>query len=59
MPSFSKNISAFKAKGVHSVVCIAVNDPYTMNAWKKQMGAGAEGIDFYGAFALPPCGHSR
>ncbi len=48
VPSFSKNSAAFKAKGVSSIVCIAVNDPYTMNAWKNVLGTAGEGIDFYG-----------
>jgi len=47
VPSFGKNIEALKAKGIDSVICIAVNDPYCMNAWKKTLGAAAEGIDFY------------
>mmetsp|Transcript_38034 Transcript_38034/g.97218 ORF Transcript_38034/g.97218 Transcript_38034/m.97218 type:complete len:225 (-) Transcript_38034:260-934(-) len=48
VPSFGKNIEAFKAKGIDSVICISVNDPYCMNAWKTTIGAAAEGIDFYG-----------
>ncbi len=48
VPSFSKNVAAFKAKGVSSVICLAVNDPYTMNAWKNVLGASGQGIEFYG-----------
>jgi hypothetical protein len=48
VPSYSKNVAAFKAKGVDSVICVSVNDPYTMNAWKKTLGASGEGIEFYG-----------
>mmetsp|Transcript_20497 Transcript_20497/g.32059 ORF Transcript_20497/g.32059 Transcript_20497/m.32059 type:complete len:227 (+) Transcript_20497:179-859(+) len=47
VPSFSKNLDAFKAKGVDSVICVSVNDPYCMNAWKSQLGDAAKGIDFY------------
>ena len=48
VPSYGKNLDAFKAKGIDSVICIAVNDPYCMHAWKKTIGDAAEGIDFYG-----------
>jgi peroxiredoxin len=34
-----KNIDKFKAKGVNSVICVAVNDPYTMNAWAEKLQA--------------------
>lgn len=47
VPSYSKNVEAFKAKGVDMVICVAVNDPYVMNAWAKSMGDGAKGIQFY------------
>mmetsp|Transcript_10459 Transcript_10459/g.20580 ORF Transcript_10459/g.20580 Transcript_10459/m.20580 type:complete len:227 (-) Transcript_10459:363-1043(-) len=48
VPSYGKNVAAFKAKGVDSIICISVNDPYCMNAWKNQLGDAAAGIDFYG-----------
>jgi peroxiredoxin len=34
-----KNIDKFKAKGINSVICVAVNDPYTMNAWAEKLQA--------------------
>ncbi|KAJ8604800.1 hypothetical protein CTAYLR_001076 [Chrysophaeum taylorii] len=46
VPSFAKNVEAFKSKGVDDIVCVSVNDPYTMHAWSKLMGA--DGISFYG-----------
>ena len=34
----SINIDAFKAKGVDTVACLAVNDPFVMGAWAKEQG---------------------
>jgi len=39
VPSFLKNCDKFKEKGVDSIVCVAVNDPYTMNGWAEKLGA--------------------
>merc|ERR1712151_166529 len=47
VPSFTKNADAFKAKGVDSIVCVSVNDPYTMHAWGKQVDPDGK-IEFYG-----------
>mmetsp|Transcript_70422 Transcript_70422/g.143024 ORF Transcript_70422/g.143024 Transcript_70422/m.143024 type:complete len:189 (-) Transcript_70422:223-789(-) len=47
VPSFIKNAAAFKAKGVDTIACVSVNDPYTMHAWAKSMGA-ADDIAFFG-----------
>ncbi|KAL8242800.1 hypothetical protein R6Q59_013102 [Mikania micrantha] len=44
-----KNIDKFKAKGVDSVICVSVNDPYTMNGWAEKLDA-KEAIEFYGDF---------
>ncbi len=45
LPSFLKNIDAFKSKGVDTVAVTSVNDVFVMEAWKK--ASGAEGkIDF-------------
>lgn len=38
-PDFIKNVDAMKAKGVSSVVCVAVNDPFVMAAWGQSLGA--------------------
>jgi peroxiredoxin (alkyl hydroperoxide reductase subunit C) len=38
MPSFLQNIEALKAKGVDTVACMAVNDPFVMQAWAKDQG---------------------
>ncbi|XP_007034650.2 PREDICTED: peroxiredoxin-2F, mitochondrial [Theobroma cacao] len=49
VPSYKKNIDKFKAKGIDSVICVAVNDPYTMNAWADKLQA-KDAIEFYGDF---------
>lgn len=45
MPSFLKNVDAFKAKGVDTVAVTGVNDVFVMEAWRKSTGAGDK-IDF-------------
>ncbi|HEX3710391.1 MAG TPA: peroxiredoxin [Pseudolabrys sp.] len=45
MPSFLKNVDAFKAKGVNTVAVTGVNDVFVMEAWKKATGADGK-IDF-------------
>ncbi|CAM8911833.1 unnamed protein product [Rhodiola kirilowii] len=49
VPSYKKNIDKFKAKGVDSVICVAVNDPYVMNGWASKLEA-KDAIEFYGDF---------
>ena len=38
LPGFVQNAAAFKAKGVDTVVCMAVNDAFVMGAWGKDQG---------------------
>ena len=45
MPSFVDNAEALKAKGVHEIAVIAVNDVFVMEAWKKAAGAAGK-IEF-------------
>lgn len=40
MPGFLNNADALKEKGVDRIACIAVNDPFVMNAWAKDQGVG-------------------
>ena len=40
LPSFVQNAAAFTAKGVDSIVCMAVNDAFVMGAWGKEQGIG-------------------
>ncbi|KAJ3694062.1 hypothetical protein LUZ60_009542 [Juncus effusus] len=49
VPSYKKNMDKFKAKGINSVICVAVNDPYTMNGWAEKLQA-KDDIEFYGDF---------
>jgi len=38
MPGFVSDIAKMKAKGVDSVNCISVNDPFVMEAFGKSLG---------------------
>ena len=40
LPGFLELADQFKAKGVDSIVCTAVNDVFVMNAWAKSAGVG-------------------
>ena len=39
LPGFIANAGKFKEKGVDSVVCVAVNDPFVLEAWGETSGA--------------------
>ncbi|KAK8935334.1 hypothetical protein KSP39_PZI014007 [Platanthera zijinensis] len=49
VPSYKNNFKKLKAKGIDSVVCVSVNDPYALNGWAEKLQA-KEAIDFYGDF---------
>ena len=38
LPGFVQHAAEFTAKGVDTVVCLAVNDPFVMAAWGKDQG---------------------
>jgi len=38
LPGFIGNADAFKKKGVNTVACVAVNDPFVLGAWAKASG---------------------
>lgn len=38
LPGFVDKADAFKKKGVHTVACVAVNDPFVLDAWSKAAG---------------------
>ena len=40
MPGFIAAAGDLKAKGVDEIYCIAVNDPFVMQAWSDKLGAG-------------------
>lgn len=39
VPSYKNNIDKFRAKGIDSVICVSVNDPYVMNGWAEKLQA--------------------
>jgi glutaredoxin/glutathione-dependent peroxiredoxin len=39
LPGFLTHYDAFKAKGIDTVACTAVNDVHVLNAWAKATGA--------------------
>jgi peroxiredoxin len=38
LPGFVQHLDEIKAKGVDTVICMAVNDPFVMGAWAKEQG---------------------
>ncbi|KAK7332303.1 hypothetical protein VNO80_29053 [Phaseolus coccineus] len=49
VPTYMDNADKFKAKGIDFVICVAINDPYTMNEWAEKL-QGKDTIEFYGDF---------
>jgi peroxiredoxin len=44
LPSFVRTRAQLAAKGVDEVICVAVNDPFVMQAWGISTGAVAAGV---------------
>ena len=44
LPRFNELAEVFKANGIDSVICLAVNDPFVMETWQTAQNAG--NIDF-------------
>lgn len=38
VPGYLQNLDALKAKGVDTIICVAVNDVFVMDAWRKDLG---------------------
>lgn len=48
LPSFIRTADEFRAKGIDEIICIAVNDPFVLNAWAEATGAKEAGITMLG-----------
>lgn len=48
LPSFIRTADQFRDKGVDEIICVAVNDPFTLKAWADQSGATEAGITMLG-----------
>ena len=46
LPGFQSKAEALKAKGVDTIVCMAVNDPFVMKAWGESVGLRGEVLLF-------------
>ena len=44
VPSFIRTKEDFAAKGIDTVICVSVNDPFVMKAWGDSTGATGAGI---------------
>ncbi|WP_428263283.1 peroxiredoxin [Haliangium sp.] len=42
LPGYLAKADEIKAKGVDEIVCMAVNDPFVMNAWGNELGAAGK-----------------
>jgi peroxiredoxin len=42
MPGFVESAAVFKEKGIDTVACVAVNDPFVLDAWAKAAGAAGK-----------------
>jgi glutaredoxin/glutathione-dependent peroxiredoxin len=40
VPSYLEHYAALKAKGVDTIACLAVNDPFILAEWAKAIGSG-------------------
>jgi peroxiredoxin len=42
LPGFVEQADALKAKGVDTIACVAVNDPFVLSAWEKARNVGGK-----------------
>lgn len=54
VPGYKKNVDKFKAKGIDSVICVSVNDPYTLNTWAEKLEAkdGVSSFFYFSPFII-------
>ena len=51
LPGFVQNADALKAKGIDTIVCLSVNDPWVMRAWGESQNVGDK-VEMVGDGAL-------
>ena len=54
LPGFLDKADAFKKKGVNTVACVAVNNPFVLEAWSKATGGKAKSCSCLTAMANSP-----
>lgn len=42
LPGYVENFDKLKSKGIDVVACVAVNDPFVMDAWGKSLGSSGK-----------------
>merc|ERR1712137_80215 len=46
VPSYLENVAELKSKGVDTIACVSVNDPFVMKAWAETCNAKPEDVVF-------------